>query len=272
MKLSIVTVCYQAARELEKTLDSVVRQINTDYEYIVQDGGSTDDTSQVAEKYKTILERRGIPFIYRSGKDGGIYDAMNRSLEQVTGEWILFLNAGDCLTDEMVLDDIWKKTIPQDTVILYGNTIELEPDGNYLWRSDVQNLDKRCALCHQSVLIRADWMKAHPYNTEYKIGADYDFFLKTREEGGIFTYVDRVISKITKDGYSNQNEKQRVLETEKIKETYGLADCHSVQYYLLYCQASLKQWMIDYLPASTVQLARRWRRKMRKRDERVSNI
>ncbi len=268
-KLSVITVCYEAADDLRKTMDSVLSQTSCDFEYLIQDGGSTDSTQEIIAKYRPYFFDRGIPFSFFTEKDQGIYDAMNKAAARATGEWLLYMNAGDTFAATEVLTQIWRQEIPTEAVILYGDTIELEADGDYLWHSELKGLDIRCSLCHQSVLIRTSWMRENPYDLRYRIGADYDFFLKTRAAGKLFFPVDLIISRITKDGYSNRNEKQRVLETEEIKENYGLSNRHSWNYRWICVQAEVKQWIIDYLPLSVVRRLRQMRRKMRKRGQKI---
>ena len=163
-KLSIITVCYQAADDLRKTMDSVLSQTCCDFEYLIQDGGSTDSTQEAVAKYRPCFSDRGIPFSFFTQKDQGIYDAMNKAADRAEGEWLLYMNAGDTFAAAKVLEEIWKRHIPPEAVILYGDTIELEADGDYLWHSDLKDLDVRCSLCHQSVLIQTSWMRKNPYD------------------------------------------------------------------------------------------------------------
>ncbi len=271
VKLSVVTVCYEAAEDLKSTLDSVLAQTSNDYEYVIQDGASADRTKEVAQEYRDKFSEIGVPLYFYSEPDNGIYDAMNQATIKCSGEWLLFLNAGDCLAEVNVLSRIWEQDIPEDAVILYGDTVEMEQDGNYLWRGNLDELNVRCSLCHQSVLIRREWMIKNPYDLDYRIASDYDFFLKTREQKRKFYRIDLIVSRITKNGISNQHEKERVLETEKVKEKYGLGSRHSLHYIYIYAQATVKQWMIDTLSDTCVQKVRRWRRKLRKRGIKLEN-
>ena len=263
-RLSIVTVCYQAAKDLKQTMDSVLEQTDRDFEYIIQDGKSSDGTVELVQIYRDKFEHSHIPISFVSEKDEGIYDAMNRALPRCRGEWVLFLNAGDCFAESAVLEKIWSRAIPDDVDILYGDTIEMEEYGDFLWQGNMDELNIRCSLCHQSVLIRTKWMQKNGYDLKYKIGADYDFFLKTRAAGRRFYPVNVIISKISKGGFSNQNERMRVMETEEIKEKYGLCSRRGAHYKWLCIQALFKQWMIDNLPPSWVTRAKCLRRKLRK--------
>lgn len=89
-KVSVVTICYNSVQFIEKTIQSVLSQTYPNIEYIVIDGGSTDGTKEIIEKYSSRIS------YWCSEKDRGIYDAMNKGIRKATGEWINFMNSGDC--------------------------------------------------------------------------------------------------------------------------------------------------------------------------------
>ena len=93
--LSVITVCFNAGRSIIRTLESVLAQEYKDFEYIVKDGGSVDETLEILSGYEDRFRQAGIPFRIESEKDGGIYDAMNRAVRLSRGKWINFMNAGD---------------------------------------------------------------------------------------------------------------------------------------------------------------------------------
>ena len=92
MKLTVITVCYNAKPDLQKTLESVVNQTFNDMEYVVIDGGSTDGTPSLLDKYKERFERQGGFFSYVSEKDKGTYDAMNEGAMMAQGKWINYMS------------------------------------------------------------------------------------------------------------------------------------------------------------------------------------
>lgn len=95
MKVSIITVCFNASKDLKITLDSVLSQTYTDHEYLVIDGGSQDSTIELLKEYEPHFKKAGIPFRYISEHDKGTYDAMNKGADLAHGEWINYMNAGD---------------------------------------------------------------------------------------------------------------------------------------------------------------------------------
>ena len=104
--LSIITVCYNAGHVLPKTLESVLPQSFTCFEYLIIDGGSTDDTLSLLKQASGQFARRQISFRYISEPDQGIYDAMNKGTRAAKGTWLLFLNAGDLLAGPRILEQI----------------------------------------------------------------------------------------------------------------------------------------------------------------------
>ena len=99
-KISIITVVFNSVNYIEETINSVINQTYSNIEYIIIDGSSTDGTKELINKYKTKID------YYISEKDHGIYDAMNKALNHVTGSWIVFMNSGDKFYNNKVLSDI----------------------------------------------------------------------------------------------------------------------------------------------------------------------
>ena len=95
MKLSIITVCFNAENTIEKTIKSILEQTSTEFEWVVVDGKSTDTTNEIIKKYLQEFERKGVKVNYRSESDKGIYDAMNKGAQRATGEYLTYMNADD---------------------------------------------------------------------------------------------------------------------------------------------------------------------------------
>ena len=118
--VSIVTISYNAAREIEATIRSVLCQTFSDLEYIFVDGKSKDDTLSIISNYEAQLVSRGIACQVVSEPDRGIYDAMNKGIRLARGQWVLMLNAGDVLAHERVLENFFgAQTYSAD--IVYGD-------------------------------------------------------------------------------------------------------------------------------------------------------
>ena len=104
LKFTVITVTYNAEDVLAKTIESVLKQKCRPYEYLVFDGKSTDKTLDIADRYKTLFQEKGIRFVIVSEKDTGIYNAMNKGINAATGDFISFLNAGDWYQEDALLN------------------------------------------------------------------------------------------------------------------------------------------------------------------------
>lgn len=172
MTFSIIVVCYNAGSKLQKTIESIRRQAEKDYEIIVKDGLSTDGSVEalsLGEDMKVI--RR---------KDAGIYDAMNQAVEQAAGRYLFFLNCGDYFQDETVLVKVKQEIEKRDRKprILYGNILE-RSTGAYVM-SNPQIDDFACyrnVPCHQACFYDRRLLKKRGFRICYKVRADYEHFL-----------------------------------------------------------------------------------------------
>ena len=139
MKFSIITITYNAEKFLPRTVDSVLAQRYADVEHIIVDGASTDNTLQVASDYmqRSYAAQNGHEVRIVSEPDNGLYYAMNKGLQQATGDYVCFLNAGDSFPDGNVLDAIAKMggfegVMPNSLpAVLYGNTDIVDDEGHW---------------------------------------------------------------------------------------------------------------------------------------------
>lgn len=168
MKISVVTVCYNAADTIEKTMLSVLNQTYHDIEYIIIDGGSTDGTVEIIRKYADRIA------YWVSEPDKGIYDAMNKGIKVATGEWINFMNAGDEFYDKNVLTNILSTDSINEYSFLFSDF--------YVYESGVQikirASYKQGILLHQSVIYKRELHNklGNYIVTPHYIVSDYLFF------------------------------------------------------------------------------------------------
>lgn len=189
-KITIITVCYNSAVVLEETIKSVFKQDYKDIEYIIIDGASKDDTNLLLMKYSKIFDEANRSYYYVSEKDTGIYNAMNKGLKKSTGKFVMFLNAGDVLAYKSAITDMIRNASEQSEII-YGN--HFGRIKNKAKRSIPKEIDKiiECSVfCHQAVLTKLELLIKNPFNEEYRIIADYDFFLKEYLTNAKFQYVN----------------------------------------------------------------------------------
>lgn len=187
-KVTIVTVCYNAAESIRKTMESVLMQIYPNVEYLIIDGASTDATLSIVKSMEKAFLQKGFAFRYYSEKDSGIYDAMNKGIRLATGKWINFMNAGDGFCGA----DVLMKTFQDDPEenVLYGDTIIQKAFGDILLKpKDIDCLRKHMVFCHQSVFLPTEIMKSYPFGLEFRIVADYKFFYDYYNRGGSFRYL-----------------------------------------------------------------------------------
>lgn len=223
MKLSIITVNYNDAEGLERTIKSVMSQSFKDFEFIIIDGGSTDASVDVIKKYEDKID------YWVSERDGGIYPGMNKGLRQAKGEYVNFMNGGDCYHSPDVLDMIF--SLNSDADIITGTH-----SGNGIrnvGKNGVTMLDLyKWAIDHQASFIRREVALRHPYDEKYRIVSDWKFFIEALIfDNCTFYYTDTVVVDVDMKGISNTNfelDKQerkavlRELFPERVLEDFRL--------------------------------------------------
>ncbi|MDR1738169.1 MAG: glycosyltransferase [Candidatus Symbiothrix sp.] len=218
MKLSIVTVNFNDAQGLKKTIESVVSQTFSDYEYIVIDGNSTDNSLAVI---KESLGKRGH---WLSEPDTGIYNAMNKGIAMAKGDYIQFLNSGDTLYSDTVLDEIFSQEHTADmltgAIVRQYQYAEVVDKGQLYVRlkkgEQLTLMDFYLGtLPHQATFIRRDlFQKYGMYDERFRIVADWLFFLKTIGIHGVsIEYVNKIIVRFDSYGVSNIDDEK--LKTER---------------------------------------------------------
>lgn len=210
MKLSIITINYNNASGLRKTMESVFAQTCKDFEYIVVDGASTDGSLDVirdlvAPDFKDHLKNVvvGVDVVVSSEPDTGIYNAMNKGVRAAKGEYVLMLNSGDYFVDEHVVERILPEL--DGTDIVQGNTIDGTKRNRGYGRSNLNFLDvQRGHFPHQASFCRKELFDKFGYFDEtYRYVSDTIFFIKTLGYGGAsFRYVDIDIAFFDITGFS----------------------------------------------------------------------
>lgn len=220
MKLSIITVNFNDSKGLERTIESVINQTFKDYEFIVIDGGSTDESVDIIKQYEQYID------YWVSEPDGGIYPGMNKGLRQAKGEYVNFMNGGDCYHSPDVLDKIF--ALNSDADIITGTHTgsphpNLGKDGITLLSLYVGAVD------HQASFIKRDVALRHPYDEKYKIVSDWKFFLEALIlDNCSFYFTDTIVVDVDMNGISNTNseldKKERKLVLEGLFPERILAD------------------------------------------------
>ena len=218
---TIITVCYNAEREIKGTIESVLKQTYTNYEYLIVDGLSDDDTVEIAKFYCEQFQQKGITYTIKSEKDTGIYNAMNKATDMASGKWLLFLNAGDRLVDEKVLAEVAKNDC-DNTAILYGDVFYcLYKLYKKIPAGTPDELKNGMVFCHQSAFIARKKMAEYRYDESYRIGADYDFICRCYKSGEQFKKLDIPIS-VFELGGASSNPVKHMFEQLKIQNKNSL--------------------------------------------------
>lgn len=255
IKVSIITVTYNAGEaNLTKTITSVLSQTIFNYEYIIIDGCSCEQDIQVINNL--IYGHDNIVFI--SEPDQGIYDAMNKGVKYASGEWIIFMNAGDSFYSSQTLASVFRTSnnlIGYDGV--FGNTIRIYENGKKLLvkGKDLSNIEYDLLLpfCHQSVFMKKELLQEFPFNINYKQAADYDFFIKMFLHNKKLFYIDLVISNYLMGGISEKQNIIQFKEKIKIREENGLLQYSSFFIHKKLFELKLKKVLKIFIPKKIIE-------------------
>lgn len=227
IKFSIITICKNAELEIERTLQSVLFQEYSNFEYIVVDGKSSDQTTKIIEKY---AEKYPIHWI--SECDTGIYNAMNKGIQVSTGDYVLFQNAGDFFCSKYVLKKVSEKinkgiNISQEKKkeIYYGYTVLCYNGRKVILDEDRGKKYKMLAgymPVHQSVFFAGDKIRGRLFNESYRLRSDYDWLMEAQKKGFGFKNINFPVSAYNVDGVSGRGKSRKVMEkeTKEIVEKY----------------------------------------------------
>lgn len=270
--VSVITTCFLAGESIEKTIKSVLAQSFRDFEYIIMDGGSTDDTLQRAEAYKNDFDKAGIPYRIFSKKDHGIYEGMNHGIAHAEGVFVNFMNADDSFYDEHVLSDIFgdinsPKMDNRNADVLYGDAVAIEFGQAYPYVKDLTIIERRMPFSHQSVFARRELLLAHPFNIDLKIGADYDFLLTVYQEGRQFVDTGIKVCTVTLDGVSSVDLLHTFEETVAIQRAHGINRFSDTAYRKAIRKYHIKQFVMDHFPKGIIASIRKLQRIMRGQNE-----
>jgi len=221
LKISIITVCYNNEATIEDTLKSVRDQADVEVEHVLIDGGSTDQTVKVIEKYPHVGKLISEP-------DNGIYDAMNKGIQAATGDIVGTLNADDFYADSNVLQQV-EKVFQDDSIdACYADLVYVKEDDTQhtarYWQSEN----------YYDGLFKTGWMPAHPtffvrrsvyekhglFDLDYKIAADFELLFRFIEKNGIKTkYIPTILVKMRLGGTTNKSFKNIWIQNKEIVET-----------------------------------------------------
>lgn len=221
---TIITSTYNAAATLPHLLDSLASQTCRDFNWIVQDGASSDATMQIMEQYRSRLPE----ILADSSKDSGIYDAWNKAIDRWQdnmGEWVLFLGADDMLTDKDTLHRV-KNKIKQisnkvlfcagDIIIVNHNNIKSKTVLTTAHDS-FKRKNYRIPFPHSSLFTKKSCLLTHKFDTSFKIRGDYDFILKILKNEDQIYLLHTFVTYMSIGGISSQETMRRIYTFESLK-------------------------------------------------------
>lgn len=212
-KFSIITINYNNSQGLKQTIESVVLQSFSDYEYIVIDGGSKDDSKDVIEDFADRIA------YWVSEPDSGIYNAMNKGVSKATGEYCLFLNSGDVLHSNNVLEQIVAGGLDTDLLIgkvRYLNTGQLSSLPDVL---TMKHFYSR-SLPHPSTFMKRTIFESLHYDESFRIVSDWKLFIEAViMRNASYAFSDVVVTDFDTTGISATNKRLVDAERRKVLET-----------------------------------------------------
>lgn len=257
IRFSIVTVTYNAGELLRRTAETVLAQTYPCVEHLIIDGCSKDNTVEIAREYKDANDEQdnGHEVIVVSEPDKGLYDAMNKGLRRATGDYILFLNAGDGLLSESTLERIAGCVGEGEELpaVLYGDTDivdanyrflrhrRLSPPEKLSWRSFRRGM----LVCHQAFYARLDIAREQLYDDRYRYSADVDWCIRVMKEAEKrrlpLRNVNAVVAEYLEEGQTTANHKASLKERFTVmKRHYGLVQTIALHIWFVF-RAVLKK-------------------------------
>mgnify|MGYP002856227517 CR=1 FL=1 len=244
IQITYVTITYNADAVLQRTLDSVHRQDYPQITHLIIDGASTDGTLKMVDDYirQSNAADNGHRVQVTSEPDSGIYDAMNKGLRSIDGDYVCFLNAGDFLPAPDTVSRI-VNSLQGSPAVLYGDTDIVDGEGRFLyhrrlappehltWKSFRQGM----LVCHQAFYARTDFAIATPYDLRYRYSADVDWCIRimkaAAKENVPMQNLHMVVVNYTKEGQTTLHHRESLLERYRVMaHHYG-----HIQTFLMHC-------------------------------------
>ncbi|MFO6423833.1 glycosyltransferase family 2 protein [Motilimonas sp. KMU-193] len=196
-KISVITVVYNGRQDIQSTIESVANQDYPHIEFIVVDGGSSDGTVDILSSNNNVIDK------WISEKDKGIYDAMNKGVKLATGDYVIFMNAGDLFFTPNAVSKCISTLCSSD--VLYGNhwVIGARRVNGLQTAKAIEHLNKGMVCSHQSMFFRRSTLIDNPFSFDYGSAGDYELICRLYSKGFEFNRVDEVIAYYQAGGVSD---------------------------------------------------------------------
>ena len=245
IQITYITITYNAEAVLQRTLDSVLNQDYPNISHLIVDGASTDGTLDMVNAYveQSNAADNGHRIQVTSEPDKGIYDAMNKGLRSIDGDYVCFLNAGDFLPAPDTVSRIVSAIRGDSPAVVYGDTDIVDNEGHFLhhrrlappehltWKSFRHGM----LVCHQAFYARTDFAIATPFNQKYRYSADVDWCIRimkaAAEERIPMLNLHMVVANYTQEGQTTLHHRESLWERYKVMEShYG-----RISTFLMHC-------------------------------------
>ena len=225
--LSIITVCFNSEKTIKRTINSILNQSETNFEYIIIDGKSTDSTLKIIESFEDEFKKKSIHFLYISEKDSGIYQAFNKGIKLSSGDWISFIGSDDYYLKDALKEyfNVIKNNDTKRIDYVYSN-VNLVDRNNKIIKSINDNwkwskFKRYMNIPHVGSLHNINYFKKYGFFDEsYSIAADYELLLRANKNLKTFK-VNEITVKMLDGGASNKSVLRAFKETFKAKNKTG---------------------------------------------------
>ena len=243
--ITIVTVVRNGEKTLEQTILSIINQSYLNLEYIIIDGESTDSTLNIIQKYENKID------YWVSESDKGIYDAMNKGIDLMAGEWVNFMNAGDYFYNADTINKTSYYLKDTSKEIVCGNALLFSDYFEVVYIPvEIENIQFRMPFCHQAVFVRRATIKELKYNTSYLSSGDYDFFYRCFILGKQFLYIPEMIACFDMSkGVSKENYRLLKMEDAKVRGK----SLNIVEYFIVYAGYIARKIAEHILPIKIIK-------------------
>lgn len=263
MKLSVITICYNSEKTVERTIKSVLGQTYKDFEYIIVDGGSKDSTLDIVRKYEPLFEGR---MKWKSEPDKGIYDAMNKGIQRSTGDIIGIVNSDDWLEPtamEHIVNLANKVENYKDCLFCgsmkfhytNGSSQEMLADKNK-FEKGVVNYSFNHGAYHPAIYVGSNvYNEVGLFDIRFRYAADIDFIARSHKEGKKFYFTNAIVTNMADGGISNAFSLKNVIADKKL--SFKKRDISGVKARLLLCYFCVKLLIKRITPTSLLEKYRR---------------
>jgi glycosyltransferase involved in cell wall biosynthesis len=241
--VSIITVVKNGERYLEETIQSIISQTYDNIEYIIVDGGSTDNTLEIIQKYKNKID------CWISENDKGIYDGMNKGIDLAKGEWAIFINAGDKFYKNNIVERIFFGK-NYDVDFIYGDCeIVYNPKFSRIQQAgEIKNLWKGMIFSHQSLFTRCEVFKKYKFNINNKIGADFEFIYNCHINKCKFCNLHFPVAVNLAGGLSDTDRLGSILSWWSTVNKFSRNFRVNIYYFILFCDTLIRIGIKKILP------------------------